>query len=96
MDDIFRESSSIFDVVKVARDTPKRYGKHGELLINYLDTEDSAGRNEARRRSSIATSAAGGATAKVGAERREMLQQEKLGASHDEGSSSNSIDREKR
>jgi hypothetical protein len=50
MDEIFRNSTSVFNVVKVARDTPNRYGKSGELLINYLDTEAAAG---ARRRSSL-------------------------------------------
>jgi hypothetical protein len=50
MDEIFRKSTSIFDVVSVARDTPNRYGKSGELLINYLDTEAAHG---ARRRSSL-------------------------------------------
>lgn len=51
MDDIFRNTTSIFNVVKVARDTPNRYGKSGELLINYLDTEAAAGAE--RRRSSL-------------------------------------------
>jgi len=50
MDEIFRNTTSVFNVVKVARDTPNRYGKSGELLINYLDTEAAAG---ARRRSSL-------------------------------------------
>jgi len=50
MDEIFRNTTSIFNVVSVARDTPNRYGKNGELLINYMDTEAAAG---ARRRSSL-------------------------------------------
>jgi hypothetical protein len=29
-----------FTVVQAARDEPRRYGKHGELLIDYLDTEE--------------------------------------------------------
>ncbi|KAK6003893.1 hypothetical protein QM012_008743 [Aureobasidium pullulans] len=51
MDDIFRNTTSIFNVVKIARETPNRYGKSGELLINYLDTEAAAGAE--RRRSSL-------------------------------------------
>lgn len=57
MDEIFQEVSGFkgaFDVVKVAREKPRRFGKNGELLINYEDTE--AFRNTAeRRRSSIAS-----------------------------------------
>ena len=48
MDAIFQESKSIFDTVKVAHDMPRRYGKKGELLINYEDTDQH------RRRSSVA------------------------------------------
>ena len=40
MDTIFHKTSSIFDVVSVARNEPHRYGKNGELLINYQDTEE--------------------------------------------------------
>jgi sugar porter (SP) family MFS transporter len=47
MDTIFHKSKSIFDTVRVAREEPRRYGKHGELLINYEETE------EHRRRSSV-------------------------------------------
>lgn len=47
MDAIFLESKSIFDTVKVAHDMPRRYGKNGELLISYEDTEQH------RRRSSV-------------------------------------------
>ena len=48
MDSIFHKSKSIFDTVKVAKELPRRYGKNGELLISYENTE------EARRRSSVA------------------------------------------
>ncbi|KAL1974960.1 hypothetical protein VTN31DRAFT_5164 [Thermomyces dupontii] len=34
MDNIFRKTTSIFDVVRVAREEPRLYGKHGELLIS--------------------------------------------------------------
>lgn len=42
-----------FDVVKVAREMPRRYGKHGELLISYNETEEARQVGE-RRRSSVA------------------------------------------
>ncbi|SMY19035.1 unnamed protein product [Zymoseptoria tritici ST99CH_1A5] len=60
MDDIFRNSKGYFDVVKVAspKNTPHRYDKNGNLLINYMDTE------EHRRRSSV-TAPGGGAGAKI-------------------------------
>lgn len=48
MDEIFRKTTTIFDVVKIAKDQPHRYGKKGELLINYEDTEEHT------RRSSVA------------------------------------------
>lgn len=47
MDIIFRKCKSVFTVVKIAREEPRRYGKNGELLINYEDTE------EHRRRASV-------------------------------------------
>lgn len=50
MDEIFHKTTSVFDVVSIARpeNTPHRYDKHGQLIISYLDTE------EHRRRSSVA------------------------------------------
>lgn len=39
MDTIFNKTTNVFNVVSVARNEPHRYGKHGELLINYEDTE---------------------------------------------------------
>ena len=56
MDEIFHDVSGFkgaFTVVKVAHDKPRRYGKNGELLINYDDTEE-ARRVSMRRNSSIA------------------------------------------
>ena len=47
MDTIFHKTTSIWDAVKVARNEPRRYGKNGELLIAYQDTD------EHRRRSSV-------------------------------------------
>lgn len=40
MDTIFRKTKSIFTVVQVAREEPRRYGKHGELLIDYTHTAE--------------------------------------------------------
>lgn len=40
MDTIFQKTNSVFSVVSVAKNTPHRYGKNGELLINYQDTEE--------------------------------------------------------
>ncbi len=54
MDSIFRKCHSYFTVVKTAREEPKRYGKKGELLINYEDTE------EHQRRASILSDYGGG------------------------------------
>ncbi|KAG9228855.1 sugar transporter [Amylocarpus encephaloides] len=52
IDDIFRKTTggwkAWFNVVKVAHDEPRRYGKNGELLIDYENTEAH------RRRSSVA------------------------------------------
>lgn len=42
MDSIFRKchgTAGWFTVVKIARDEPRRYGKNGELLIAYDETE---------------------------------------------------------
>ena len=51
IDDIFRKTPrgwrAWFSVVKIAHDEPLRYGKNGELLIDYENTEDH------RRRSSV-------------------------------------------
>ncbi|GAB7349978.1 hypothetical protein MBLNU459_g0665t1 [Dothideomycetes sp. NU459] len=55
MDDIFRKSTGVVDVVSVARNEPRRYGKNGELMVKYLDTEQAAGMQ--RRRSSVASGA---------------------------------------
>ncbi|EKG12331.1 Sugar/inositol transporter [Macrophomina phaseolina MS6] len=61
MDTIFHKTTSIFDVVRVAREEPRRYGKNGELLINYDDTEEAAAHAEGRRRSSAAAQGSGAA-----------------------------------
>jgi hypothetical protein len=62
MDDIFHQVHGFkgaFTVVKVARETPRRYGKKGELLIDYDETAE-ARRVSERRRSSVAAQEADG------------------------------------
>lgn len=39
MDQIFLKSTSIFNVVDVARKEPRRFGKRGELLVEYAEHE---------------------------------------------------------
>ncbi|KAF2151397.1 general substrate transporter [Myriangium duriaei CBS 260.36] len=51
MDEIFHHSTSILNCVTIAKKQPHRYGKNGELLIDYADTEE--GREGLRRRSSL-------------------------------------------
>jgi len=57
IDNIFRKTTKgfrgWFDIVKTAKNEPLRYGKHGELLIDYEHTEHV-------RRQSVATSHAKG------------------------------------
>ena len=56
MDEIFQDVSGFkgaFDIVKVSLTKPRRFGKNGELLIDYADTERARSLAE-RRRSSIA------------------------------------------
>ncbi|KAH7073607.1 general substrate transporter [Paraphoma chrysanthemicola] len=51
MDEIFHKTTNPFNVVKIAHEMPRRYGKKGELLIPYEDTEEA--RETQRRRSSV-------------------------------------------
>lgn len=47
MDSIFRKAhgaAGYFNVVKIAYDEPRRFGKNGELLIAYDETEEHAQR----------------------------------------------------
>ena len=47
MDSIFRKAhgaAGYFSVVKIAHEEPRRYGKSGELLIAYDETEEHAQR----------------------------------------------------
>ena len=45
IDTIFRKTKGWFDVVATARNEPQRYGKNGELLIDYERTEEHAARS---------------------------------------------------
>lgn len=40
MDHIFHKTRSWTDVVGIARDEPRMYGKHGEQLIDYKNTTE--------------------------------------------------------
>lgn len=40
MDSIFHKTDSIFSAVRIANEEPRRYGKRGELLIDYAQTEE--------------------------------------------------------
>jgi MFS family permease len=57
MDEIFHNTTNAFNVVKIAHDLPHRYGKKGELLVDYEDTEQA--RDVERRRSSVTGAGAG-------------------------------------
>ena len=49
MDTIFHKTDHWWNVVRVAHHEPRRYGKNGELLVAYEQTD------EYRRRSSVAS-----------------------------------------
>ena len=51
MDTIFHNTTHWWQVVRVAHHEPRRYGKNGELLVAYEQTD------EYRRRSSVASGA---------------------------------------
>lgn len=42
MDTIFHKTTSIWNCVSVARNEPRRYGKNGEVLIDYQETDEAA------------------------------------------------------
>lgn len=71
MDNIFVKCKSIFTVVKIAREEPRRYGKNGEVLINYEETDMAQ-----RRRSSVATATANIASAATPKEKGSDHEQE--------------------
>jgi hypothetical protein len=59
MDTIFRKTKSIFNTVKVAKKEPRRYGKHGELLINYEHSAEHQRLQELAQQSDRAPSQVG-------------------------------------
>lgn len=69
MDRIFRKTTSVFNLVRTARDEPHMYGKKGELLHTVDDVEDAA--VHAVRQVSIADGAH--------KEHREHIENEKFG-----------------
>ncbi|KAK3639912.1 hypothetical protein LTR56_010198 [Elasticomyces elasticus] len=81
MDEIFHQAHGLrgaLTVVGIAKKQPHRYGKQGELLIPWEETEEA--HNVERRRSSIAGQGASGATEKLsgsahenGSEKREHM-----------------------
>lgn len=46
MDSIFHKCHSWFTVVKIAQNEPRRFGRKGELLINYEETEEHVARQQ--------------------------------------------------
>jgi hypothetical protein len=71
MDEIFHNTTNVFNVVKIAKELPHRYDKNGELLVRYEETEEY--KDVQRRRSSVT-----GAPVPVG--KKDM----ELGAGHQE------------
>ncbi|KAF2443571.1 general substrate transporter [Karstenula rhodostoma CBS 690.94] len=57
MDEIFHKTTNPFNVVKIAKQMPHRYDKHGELLISYEETEEAQMYAERRRSSVVAAEA---------------------------------------
>jgi hypothetical protein len=60
MDEIFHDVHGLkgaFDVVRVAHEKPRRYGKHGEVLISYDETAEARGIAQQRRSSAAAQDA---------------------------------------
>ncbi|KAI1344562.1 hypothetical protein F5Y15DRAFT_366955 [Xylariaceae sp. FL0016] len=56
MDEIFHRTHGLkgcFDVVHISNTMPKRYGKKGESLVNYNDTEEARQVAERRRSSAV-------------------------------------------
>jgi hypothetical protein len=86
IDNIFIKTSrgwrGWFGVVEVAKNEPQRYGKNGELLIDYENEEHF-------RRASIATHS----TAHADVEKHEQRNVENIGASTETGSGNSSDDR---
>ena len=71
MDEIFHNTTNAFNVVKIANELPHRYGKRGELLIDYADTEQA---HEAeRRRSSVVAAHQNGKSLEKETETRERV-----------------------
>lgn len=85
MDEIFHRTTGAFDVVGIAKEMPHRYGRKGELLIDYEDTERA--RETERRRSSVVGAGVGvrGVMARESKGEREFVEKTEV---ENEGSSS--------
>ena len=62
MDTIFHKTTGWLNVVRIAEEEPRRFGKNGELLIDYEDTQEHAVRrasNSGARRASLVSKAEG-------------------------------------
>lgn len=58
MDTIFQKTKNVFTVVWTAKHEPRRYGKNGEVLIEYEDTGEHQRRvSNAERRGSVLSQA---------------------------------------
>lgn len=71
MDEIFHNTTNLFNCVQIAKDLPHRFDKRGNLLIDYNDTEEA--RDVERRRSSV-TGASPGALGKDSREHNEKIE----------------------
>jgi hypothetical protein len=56
MDTIFHKTKNVFTVVWTAKNEPRRYGKHGEVLIEYEDTGEAQRRRSSQVRQRRASS----------------------------------------
>ena len=73
MDSIFTKTKNIFTVVWTAKNEPRRYGKNGEVLIDYEETGEHERRmSTAERRGSVIST------------RRSIAYETEKGLHHDE------------
>lgn len=53
MDSIFRKTKNVFSVVRTAKEEPRRFGKNGEVLIRYEETDERWRRASASASASV-------------------------------------------
>lgn len=73
MDSIFRKCHSWLTVVRIAHEEPRRFGRKGELLINYEETQEHAVRQASVVGGGVA-GVDGGDLEKEGAGRAERIE----------------------